>query len=98
MSHHFSSEVDRCTRRVGCSEPLEEVCKPRHWPGIPLPDPPPQLFVDRTSPDSLAPWLLMLEKRAPFVVHEIDPKQKDNFAIPTNPSGVRPRVPPPPPM
>eukprot|EP00668_Euglena_longa_P015114 GGOE01019163.1.p1 GENE.GGOE01019163.1~~GGOE01019163.1.p1 ORF type:complete len:669 (+),score=183.01 GGOE01019163.1:287-2008(+) len=49
-----------------------------------------ELFVDRTSPDSLAPWLLLLEKRAPFVVHEIDPRQKDNFAIPTNPSGVLP--------
>mmetsp|Transcript_47785 Transcript_47785/g.80245 ORF Transcript_47785/g.80245 Transcript_47785/m.80245 type:complete len:748 (-) Transcript_47785:608-2851(-) len=49
-----------------------------------------ELFVDRTSPDSLAPWLLLLEKRAPFVVHEIDPRQRDTFAIPTNPSGVLP--------
>ena len=46
--------------------------------------------MDRTSPDSLAPWLLLLEKRAPFVVHEIDPRQRDTFAIPTNPSGVLP--------
>eukprot|EP00906_Rhabdomonas_costata_P036447 RCo051131 len=48
-----------------------------------------ELFVDRTAPDSLAPWLLLLEAGVAFSVHEVDP-QVESVETLGNPSGVLP--------
>lgn len=38
-----------------------------------------ELFVDPTSPESLAPWLLLLDANALFVIHMVDPQARRTF-------------------
>ena len=47
-----------------------------------------ELFVDRTAPESLAPWLLLLDANAMFVIHLVD--SNTSYRTMANPHGKIP--------
>jgi glutathione S-transferase len=59
-------------------------------PASPVPEGPTlgELFVDPTSPESLAPWLLLLDANSVFVIHMVDPQT--SYVNPVNPLGKVP--------